>query len=120
MSRNWRGLSIPRPGDARVRFGGLYRPIPGEQISHGICPPDLPWPADRCDIRDTAVGIFSLAVPDVRARDANIAGEMEFVTHVPGITVRHRDEGLREFSRFPERIEVTLIQRERLSAFGES
>jgi hypothetical protein len=68
--------------------------ITSEQVSHGICPTDFAWPADRCDARDTAVRIFGLSVPDVRTRDTNIGSEMEFMTHVPSVAMRHGNEWL--------------------------
>jgi hypothetical protein len=63
-------------------------------VWHGICPNDLPVPADRDEAWDTAVRIFGLAVPDVCANDADIGGEMEFMTHVADVPVRHREERL--------------------------
>jgi hypothetical protein len=51
-------------------------------------------PVDRREAWDMAVRIFGLAVPDIRARDADIGGEMEFMTHVPDVPVRHREKRL--------------------------
>jgi hypothetical protein len=68
--------------------------IPDEQVSHDICPNDLPVPADRDGAWDTAVRIFGLAVPNVCAHETDIGGEMEFMTHVADVPVRHCEERL--------------------------
>src|SRR5580704_17616059 len=56
--------------------------IAGQQISHGICPTDLSWPAYWCNSWDPAVRVLGLAVPGVCTRDTDIGIEMEFMTHV--------------------------------------
>src|ERR1700749_1967021 len=62
--------------------------IAGEQVTHGICPTDLPWPPDGSHTRNATIGIFCLAVPYIRTRDTNIGSKMKFVTHVPIVAVR--------------------------------
>src|ERR1700722_3886364 len=45
---------------------------------------------------------------------------MEFMTHVPGIAMRHCDQRLGEFFRSSERIELGLVEFERLAGFCKS